>query len=43
LSTYTDNGTDGLHNYNNTNAIYISRNGYTVVSKKEWNSKADGT
>ena len=41
LNTYA--ATSGLHNYNNSSAINITKTGYTAKSNKEWNTKADGT
>lgn len=35
--------TNGLHDYNNPNAINISKTGYSGKSGAQWNTKADGT
>ena len=36
-------GTSGLADYNNTNFIYLTREGYIINKGKEWNTKPDGS
>ena len=42
LNTYRISS-NGLHNYSNSTAINIIKNGYKAINNAEWNTKSDGS